>query len=56
VGVRDELAWLRDSNGADELREALIAWQHRYDTERPHQALGWNRPAEYRAERLGGPV
>jgi transposase InsO family protein len=29
------------------------AWQHRYNTARPHQVLGWMTPAEYRAEKLG---
>jgi transposase InsO family protein len=30
----------------DELREALLAWQVRYNTRRTHQALGWKTPAE----------
>jgi transposase InsO family protein len=33
--------------------EALLAWQVRYNTHRPHQALGCKTPAEYRAEKLG---
>jgi transposase InsO family protein len=51
--MKEEVVWLRDWNSADELREALIAWRHRYNTRRPHQALGWKTPAEYRAEKLG---
>jgi len=27
-------------DSAEELREALLAWQHRQNTQRPHQALG----------------
>ncbi len=44
---------LRDREDADELREALLAWQRRYNAQRPHQALGWKTPAEYLAEKLG---
>ena len=51
--MKEEVVWLRDWNTADELRDALLAWQHRYNTARPHQALGWKTPAEYRAEKLG---
>jgi transposase InsO family protein len=51
--MKEEVVWLRDWETADELREALVAWQRRYNTERPHQALGWKTPAEYRAEKLG---
>jgi len=54
--MKEEVVWLRDWNDADELREALLAWQHRYNTQRPHQALGWKTPAEHRAEKLGGAV
>lgn len=51
--MKEEVIWLRDWDTADELREALLAWQVRYNTRRPHQALGWKTPAEYRAEKLG---
>lgn len=51
--MKEEVVWLRDWDTADELREALLAWQVRYNTQRPHQALGWRTPAEYRAEKLG---
>lgn len=51
--MKEEVVWLRDWNSAAELREALAAWMVRYNTERPHQALGWLTPAEYRAQRLG---
>jgi len=44
--MKEELVWLRDWNSADELREALLAWQHRYNSQRPHQALaGGRRPS-----------
>jgi putative transposase len=51
--MKEEVIWLRDWDSADELREALLAWQVRYNTRRPHQSLGWKTPAEYRAEKLG---
>jgi transposase InsO family protein len=51
--MKEEVVWLRDWETADELLEALLAWQCRYNTERPHQALGWKTPAEYRDEKLG---
>lgn len=51
--MKEEVVWLRDWEDAAELREALLAWQVRYNTHRPHQALGWKTPAEYRAEKLG---
>lgn len=51
--MKEEVIWLRDWDSADELREALLAWQVRYNTRRPHQALGWKTPAEYRAQKLG---
>ena len=51
--MKEEVVWLRDWETAEELQEALLAWQRRYNTERPHQALGWKTPAEYRAEKLG---
>jgi transposase InsO family protein len=42
---------LRTDHGPQ--RDALLAWQRRYNTQRPHQALGWKTPAEHRAEKLG---
>jgi transposase InsO family protein len=47
--------WLQDWEDAAQLRTALVAWQRRYNETRPHQALAWLTPAEYRAERLGTP-
>lgn len=51
--MKEEVVWLRDWETADELRAALDAWVVHYNTRRPHQALGWLTPAEYRAQRLG---
>lgn len=50
--MKEEVIWLRDWDSAEELRAALEAWLVRYNTRRPHQALGWDTPSEYRARRL----
>src|SRR5690606_30593498 len=50
--MKEEVVWLRDWESAEELRQALLDWMVRYNTRRPHQALGWLTPAEYRAQRL----
>jgi putative transposase len=50
--LKEEVVWLRDWESIDELRVALAAWVRRYNELRPHQALDWKTPAEYRAERL----
>jgi len=51
--MKEEEVWLRDWHSVEELREAILAWMTRYNTRRPHQALGWLTPAEYRAQQLG---
>jgi len=51
--MKEEVVWLRDWESADQLRDALRRWQHKYNTERPHQALGYLTPDEYRRSRLG---
>lgn len=50
--LKEEVVWLRDWESIDDLRAALEAWVRRYNEQRPHQALDWKTPAEYRAERL----
>lgn len=51
--MKEEVVWLRDWYSADELRLALDAWRRKYNTERPHQALGYLTPDEYRRSKLG---
>jgi putative transposase len=48
--MKEECIWQRDWESIDQLRAALDAWVEAYDTQRPHQALGWATPAERRAE------
>jgi putative transposase len=50
--MKEELVWLQDWESADELRVAIARWLDGYNHRRPHQALGWLTPAEYRASRL----
>jgi putative transposase len=50
--LKVELIWTRDWESLDELREAVRAWLHCYNHERPHQALDWMTPAEKREENL----
>jgi putative transposase len=53
--LKVELLWTRDWESLEELRAAVTAWLREYNFERPHQALGWQTPAERRAQSLGRP-
>lgn len=44
-----------DTDSAADLAVAVAAWLKHDDTRRPHQALGWQTPAERRADRLAAP-
>lgn len=54
--LKEELIWLRDWDSIDEVRAAVAAWLQHYNTARPHQALKWMTPAEWRATKLGPPT
>jgi transposase InsO family protein len=54
--MKEELIWLQDWESAAELRTAIAKWLDGYNHRRPHQALGWLTPAEYRASRLATPL
>ena len=51
--MKTEVIWAQDWESAEELRQALEAWRHRYNHRRPHEALGWQTPAQRRVENLG---
>lgn len=51
--LKVELIWTRDWESITEIRAAIDAWLHDYNHDRPHQALGWETPAERRAKNLG---
>lgn len=53
--LKDELIWLRDWESLDEVREAVAAWLQHYNAARPHQALDWMTPDEWRAAKLATP-
>ena len=48
-----ELLWLQDWEDMAEIEAACSTWRMFYNTERPHEALKWLTPAEYRALLLG---
>ena len=50
--LKVELIWTRDWESIAELEAAIAEWRQCYNTERPHQALGWKTPAEQRAANL----
>jgi putative transposase len=50
--LKVELIWTRDWETIAELREAITMWLDEYNHRRPHQALGWETPAERRAQNL----
>ena len=52
--LKVELIWALDWASADELRQAGTTWTQTYNTERPHQALGWATPLERRTQNLSG--
>lgn len=52
--MKIELLWTRDWEDLDEVRAALEAWRQFYNHERPHEALGWQTPAERRAQHIAG--
>jgi putative transposase len=54
--LKEEVIWLRDWESLDEVQAAVVAWLKHYNTVRPHQALKWMTPAEWRATKLAPPA
>lgn len=54
--LKVELLWTRDWESLEEVDQAVREWVTRYNTARPHQALGWQTPAQRRAQNLGEPT
>lgn len=50
--LKVELLWAQAWRNIAELRAAACEWVDQHNTERPHQALGWQTPAERRAKNL----
>ena len=51
--MKVECIWVEDFDSIEELDAALQAWKHNFNHNRPHQALDYATPAEYRATALG---
>jgi putative transposase len=47
---KEECVWLQNFTSFEEARRAVKAWLEWYNSERPHQALGYLSPHEYRAK------
>lgn len=50
--LKVELLWTRDFETAEEVRAAVLEWLRVYNHDRPHQALGWETPAERREKNI----
>ena len=53
--LKTELIWTHDWVSVSELREAVRAWMIKYNTERPHEALRWQTPAQRREANINPP-
>jgi transposase InsO family protein len=51
--LKEERISLTDWRDIDELVAALERWARTFNEDRPHQALGWQTPAERRAGLFG---
>ena len=50
--LKEECVWLHNFTDFTHARREVMTWIHRYNTRRPHSALGYRSPAEYRAQQL----
>ena len=48
--LKEECVWQRNFESFAEARAAIARWIDWYNDDRPHQALGYRSPREYRAE------
>ncbi|RAL19972.1 IS3 family transposase [Lujinxingia litoralis] len=48
--LKEECIWMTNFKTFAQAREAIESWVEFYNTERPHQALGYKSPAEYGAQ------
>ncbi len=47
---KEECAWLNNFESIDQARAAIDKWVEWYNTQRPHQALGYQTPEEVKSE------
>lgn len=50
--LKEECTWQHVFSGFREAKAAIARWIRWYNEERPHQALGYRSPLEYRAQQL----
>lgn len=50
--LKEECTWQQNFRSFREAKAAVARWIRWYNTERPHQALGYLSPVEYRAQQL----
>lgn len=50
--LKEECIWLHNFEDFEHARETIEEWVAFYNTQRPHQSLGYLSPAEYRAQYL----
>src|SRR5262249_46987178 len=50
--LKEECVWQRTFADLAEARRAITAWIGWDNADRPHQALGYRSPAEYRAQHI----
>lgn len=46
--MKEECVWLHRFESLEEAERAISQWIERYNTQRPHEALGWMTPSEWR--------
>jgi len=49
--LKEECVWMYRFESIEEAEQRIGKWIEKYNTERPHEALGWLTPVEWRKER-----
>ncbi|HNP28726.1 MAG TPA: integrase core domain-containing protein [Nitrospirales bacterium] len=47
---KEEYVWQHDFEGFEDGRQTITRWMRWYNEERPHQALGYQSPRQFRQE------
>ena len=50
--LKEECVWLHNFSDFTHAPREVMSWIHRYNSRRPHSALGYRSPADYRAQQL----
>jgi len=46
--LKEECVWINRFKSIEEAERRIGEWVEKYNTERPHEALGWLTPVEWR--------